>query len=166
MVMSPMGLGTKNHCASEGQQQFSSQPVSQPVSQSVIVEQPTNIIHSVISQIVIVIFITMKTSNITQRWLCDPNYYIDSEIPIHYVQNCLIIYIFCWLNYLNKLVWLTRMLAEGMTAECITCKIVDIFRSKSCYVYFICWNILDEYHFHFLSYFSCNLKIGLAFTLL
>jgi hypothetical protein len=29
MVMSSVGLGTKNDCAGEGQQQFSSQPVSQ-----------------------------------------------------------------------------------------------------------------------------------------
>jgi hypothetical protein len=29
MVMSPVGLGTKNYCAGEGQQQFVSQSVSQ-----------------------------------------------------------------------------------------------------------------------------------------
>jgi hypothetical protein len=28
IVMNPVGLGTKNHCAGEGQQQFSSQSVS------------------------------------------------------------------------------------------------------------------------------------------
>jgi hypothetical protein len=31
MVMSPVGLGTKNHCAGEGQQQFSSQSVRQEI---------------------------------------------------------------------------------------------------------------------------------------
>jgi hypothetical protein len=31
MVMSPVGLGTKNHCAGEGQQQFSSQSVSNAI---------------------------------------------------------------------------------------------------------------------------------------
>jgi hypothetical protein len=31
MVMSPAGLGTKNNCAGEGQQQFSSQSDSQLV---------------------------------------------------------------------------------------------------------------------------------------
>jgi hypothetical protein len=34
MVMSPVGLGTKNRCAGEGQEQFSSQSVSQSVSES------------------------------------------------------------------------------------------------------------------------------------
>jgi hypothetical protein len=33
MIMSPMGLGTKNHCAGEVQLQFSRQSVSQSVSQ-------------------------------------------------------------------------------------------------------------------------------------
>jgi hypothetical protein len=32
MVMSPMGLGTKNRCAGEGQQQFSSQSVESVLS--------------------------------------------------------------------------------------------------------------------------------------
>jgi hypothetical protein len=44
----------------------------------------TNIIHSVILQeIVILIFITMRTSNITLRWPYGPNFYIYSEILIH-----------------------------------------------------------------------------------
>jgi hypothetical protein len=30
--MSPVGLGTENHCAGEGQQQFSSQAVSQSLN--------------------------------------------------------------------------------------------------------------------------------------
>jgi hypothetical protein len=34
VVMDPVGLGTKNHCAGEGQQQFNSHSVTQSVSQS------------------------------------------------------------------------------------------------------------------------------------
>jgi hypothetical protein len=35
-VMSPMGLGTKNHCAGEGQQQFGSQSASQSPRKGVV----------------------------------------------------------------------------------------------------------------------------------
>jgi hypothetical protein len=43
MVMSPVGIGTKNHCAGEGQQQFSSQcllPGSRPCRMATISHQP------------------------------------------------------------------------------------------------------------------------------
>jgi hypothetical protein len=35
VVMNPVGLGTKNHCAGEDHQQFGNQSVSQPASQLV-----------------------------------------------------------------------------------------------------------------------------------
>jgi hypothetical protein len=72
MVLSPMVFRTKNHIADKGQEQFSSEPV--------ITEQSTDIIHSVMSLIVILIFITMRTSKVTPRWLYGPNYYICPEI--------------------------------------------------------------------------------------
>jgi hypothetical protein len=44
MVVSPVGLGTKNHCAGEGQQQFTSQSVSY-VSSDVQVLQETSAVR-------------------------------------------------------------------------------------------------------------------------
>jgi hypothetical protein len=39
MVMSPLGLGTKNHCAGKGQQQFSSQSVKKNIKANYTVEK-------------------------------------------------------------------------------------------------------------------------------
>jgi hypothetical protein len=68
-----MVLGTKNHFAGRVKQQLA-------VSQSLLnnLQINTDIIHSVMS--LILIFIMMRTSNITPRWLYDPNYYIYSEV--------------------------------------------------------------------------------------